>query len=101
MMRHRRMRLTLVAAALFAAPAAHAQTMNSLSSPGSSPGYSEPRVRLEDLSKLKTPELQSGSGLQFYVGPSGNSTWGTGRFNGSGRDNVVGAPPDQSRFNDR
>jgi hypothetical protein len=74
--------------------------MNSLSSPGVSSNYVEPRTRFEELNKLKTPETQSGSGLQFYVGPSTAPTWGTGRFN-SQPGGVVGAPPDQSRFNDR
>jgi hypothetical protein len=99
-MRHHRMRVTLVAAALLAAPAAHAYTMNSLSSPGSSSNYVEPRDRFEELNKLKIPETQSGSGLQFYVGPSTTPTWGAGRFN-SAPGGVVGTPPDQSKFNDR
>ena len=99
-MRQHRLRVMLVAATLLAAPVAHAQTMNSLSSPGSSSNYAEPRYRLDDLNKLKTPETQNGSGLQFYVGPSTTPTWGAGRFNGQ-PGGVVGTPPDQSKFNDR
>jgi hypothetical protein len=100
-MRHHRMRLALVAAVLMLAPAAHAQTMNSLSSPGSStPNYVAPRYGLEELNKPKISETQSDTGLKFYVGPSNSSTWGGSRFN-SQPGGVVGTPPDQSKFNDR
>ena len=103
-MRHHRMRLALVAAVLMAAAAAHAQTMNSLSSPGSSgstSNYVDPHYRFEEISKFKPSDTPNGSGLQLYVGPANTPTWGAGRFNGSPSGNVVGAPPDQSKFNDR
>jgi len=100
-MRHHQMRLALVAAACMVAPAAHAQTMNSLSSPGSStPNNVAPRYGLEELNKPKIPETQSDSGLKFYVGPSNTPTWGGSRFNNQ-PGGVVGMPPDQSKFNDR
>jgi hypothetical protein len=99
-----RLRLAIVATALVvAAPAAHAFTMNTLSNPDSGTRYADPGDRLEDAAKGKTTPKQGFEGLQFHVDPSDGPAWNRGSPFGSSssRGQIIGAPPDQSRFNDR
>jgi hypothetical protein len=97
-----RLRATITAAALVvAAPAAHAFTMNTMTNPGGAATYTDPADQLKDATKGKTT-TPPGVGLEFSVGPSSTSPWGRGPSSsfGSGKA-IIGAPPDQSKFNDR
>ena len=91
---HRRMTLAAAAivAALGSATAAQAFTMNTLSNSNGGTRYADPGDRIEDAAKGNTT-TPNNNGVQFNFGGRSN------RF-GSSRD-LVGEPPDQSRFNGR
>jgi hypothetical protein len=91
---HRRLTLTATAllAALGSATAAQAFTMNTLSNSSAGTRYADPGDRIEDAAKGNTTTPGT-TGLQFNFGGRSN------RF-GSSKD-LVGEPPDQSRFNGR
>jgi len=101
-LRAKRLHLAIVATALVvAAPAAHAFTMDTMTNPDGGARYADPADRLGDVAKGKTTD-QQGGGLQFSVGPSnGLARDRFGPAGGSSPSNRIGAPPDQSRFNDR
>jgi hypothetical protein len=97
-----RLHLAIVATALaVAASAAHAFTMDTMTNPDGGARYADPADRLQDMGKGKTTD-QQGSGLQLNVGPSsGLARDRFGPSSGAAPSNRIGAPPDQSRFNDR
>lgn len=101
-LRAKRLHLAIVATALVvAAPAAHAFTMDTMTNPDGGARYADPADRLEDTAKGKATD-QQGGGLQFNVGPSsGLARDRFGPASGSSPGTRIGAPPDQSRFNDR
>ncbi len=98
-----RLRLAIIAAALAGAvPAAQAFTMDTLANPNGGAGYVDPADRVENMTKGKSPTQPGPGGFQFSVGPSDQA--GPDRFGGAsgfGGSRNIGAPPDQSRFNDR
>lgn len=99
-----RLRLAIVTAALIVAgSAAHALTMNTLANPDGGASYVDPADRVENMTKGKSTTAPGVGGFQFSIGPSDAVAPGSiGRFGGFGSGNRnIGAPPDQSRFNDR
>jgi len=88
----RRIRLTVLAGALVvAAPAAHAFTMDTIANSNGGARYTGQGDQFDDMSKGKTTTQQDAGGLHFGFGPSSGYAPGS----------RIGAPPDQSRFNDR
>jgi len=100
--RAKRLHPAIVATALVvAAPAAHAFTMDTMTNPDGGARYADPADRLGDAARGKTTD-QQGGGLQFNVGPSsGLARDRFGPSSGFSPGTRIGAPPDQSRFNDR
>jgi hypothetical protein len=87
----RRLGFAVAAAVLVVtAPAAHAFTMNTLSSPDGGARYADPGDQLQDMAKGKTTTDQSAGGLHFSVG---------GSQDGGGFSDPVGRPLDQRFMN--